>query len=164
MRKHFWAKLPPKMNGVSKMEALGTTKPADCWSCHCWENLGLSWPRTDGTMGVWGAKSQHFALPLSSLLFSSNLLHFLLCDGLGLVRQLLKASSPSPPLITYTYPCVPAVNCKRPSKHRLRKFKQDVKQFSNLTASQETVEKLSLQDAPHENQGWRVWGHSTVPS
>lgn len=41
----------------------------DCWPCPYWQNLRLSWPRTDGAAHVWGAKSQNTPPCLSALYF-----------------------------------------------------------------------------------------------
>lgn len=78
-------------------------KPGDCWPCPYWQNLRFSSPGTDGAARVRGAKSQNTPHCLSSLLFSSNLLHFLPCSVLQLVRQLPESSSPSRPRPRHTH-------------------------------------------------------------
>lgn len=156
MWKYFWARQPPEMNEVRKMAESVWWR--DCWPCSYQQKLRLIWPKTHGAAHVPSTKSQNTppCLSLCFLLFSSNL-HFLPCAVLELVSQLPKSSIPSlPSSHTHTHPCVPAVNSRRPRKYSQRKFKEDVKQSSNFTASQEIVDMLSLQDTPRK--GTTDWG------
>ena len=150
MWKYFWARQPPKTNEAGDMEEPGWWSQETADHALIGRSSDVADPEEKEQSGFERQIPKHPTSPLSSLLLSSHLLHFLPCTVLERVRQLPKSSSPSLPS------CL-SVSLSLTHTHRqwtlrgpqnfpsLRKFKEDGKQSSNFTASQEMVEVQALQ-------------------
>lgn len=108
---------------------LGRWKSRARWSQETVDNALLAKSQMQLTQNTWNDLSlrrqapAHPCFTRSSLLFSSNFLHFLPRTGLALVRQLPKTSGPSTPLISHIHrPLCTHSELQGPLKYCLRKF------------------------------------------
>ena len=97
MWKCFWVRQPPKRNEVGDMEEPGRWSQETADYALIGRSSDIADPEETEQSGCEHQIPKHPTSPLSSLLLSSNLLHFLPCAVLEWVRQLPKSSSPSLP-------------------------------------------------------------------
>lgn len=131
---------PRGMNQPNEAKRLLTTPllaESQMWlTQNRWSSQGLS------------VKSQNTPPCLSPLCCFPPISFTSRCAGANKIAA--KVLQPIPPLISLSVFHTHTHTHTRPQKHGLRKFKEDVKQPNNFTASQEIVEMLALQVAPHK--------------